>query len=368
MSLNYKETFYFVAKCLTICYEEKNRQEIDKHLKTNAVDWDSVVKLSTAHHVFTALYCNLMRADFLHYLPKDLVVYMSDITDLNRERNLKIISEAKELNRLLVDSKIKPIFLKGTANLIAGIYDDIGERMVGDIDFIFSKEDYPNAISLLKDNGYFEVEKFDYNIPNEKHYPRLKKENCIAAVEIHHEILVKKKYAKEFNYNFIKKDCQVIDEVKVLSYANKLNLSIISNQINDNGFIYKTMPLRNAYDVLILSKLTSAKLAVKSLYKLNHPLNCFLAACFEVFNFATSLEYDKNKKTESYLSSFKNQFDNLKATKNKHKRIKIYLFLKTRLEIIYRSIIYKDYRVWLFNRLTDKKWYKEKLNKLNFKK
>ena len=42
-----------------------------------------------------------------------------------------------------------------------------------------------------------------------------------------------------------------------MSYANKLNLSIISNQINDSAFYYKTIALRNAYDVL-LSK-TNAK-------------------------------------------------------------------------------------------------------------
>ena len=89
---------------------------------------------------------------------------------------------------------------------------------------------------------------------------------------------------KEFNYNVVKKDCQVISQASVLSYANKLNLTILSKQINDSGFYYKTIPLRNAYDVFLLSKKTSAKDAVNSLDTLNHPLNCFLASCHEVFN------------------------------------------------------------------------------------
>ena len=46
--------------------------------------------------------------------------------------------------------------------------------------------------------------------------------------------------------------------------------------------------------------------------------------------------------------------------KGRHKRIKIYLFIKSRVNIIYKSIIYKEYRVWLFKRVTDKNWYKEK--------
>ena len=75
---------------------------------------------------------------------------MEHITNINRERNDQIITQAKDLNTLLLANNITPIFLKGTGNLLAGLYEDIAERMVGDIDFIFSKEDYPKAITVIK--------------------------------------------------------------------------------------------------------------------------------------------------------------------------------------------------------------------------
>jgi len=311
--VNYKETFFFIAKCLTISLEDKNKQVIEKKIKCDMIDWDAVVKVSTAQFVFPALYYNLKRADFLQYLPKDLVSSMQYITDLNQERNEQIIREAKELNTLLLANNITPIFLKGTGNLLAGIYEDIAERMVGDIDFIFSKEDYPKAITILRGFGYSEVEKKEYYPPDKKkHYRRLQKETNIAAVEIHSGLLNLKEsiYANEFNYNIVKKDCQVIKGVTVLSYANKLNLSIIANQINDSGFYYKTIALRNAYDVFLLSKKTNTKDAVNSLNKLSHPLNCFLAACDVVFNNSETIEYNKNVKTALYLKNFNNQFTN----------------------------------------------------------
>ena len=90
---------------------------------------------------------------------------MEHITDINRERNKQIISQAKELNTLLLANNITPIFLKGTGNLLAGFYEDIAERMVGDIDFIFSKEDYPKAITILREFGYSEVHKNKYYFP-----------------------------------------------------------------------------------------------------------------------------------------------------------------------------------------------------------
>jgi hypothetical protein len=355
--LNYKETLYFIAKCLTISLEEKNRDEIEMILKTTDVDWDAVVKGSTSHYVFPAIYCNFKRADFLKYLPGDLVDYMKHITNLNRDRNTQILQQAQELNSLLLANNIRPVFLKGTGNLLAGIYEDIAERMVGDIDFIFSKEDYPKAITTLREFGYSDVFKTDNNYPHFRHFQRLKNANNIAAIEIHKELLIEK-YANEFNYSFVEKDSQVINEVTVLSYANKLNLSIIANQINDSGFYYKTMALRNAYDVFLLSKKTNAKEAVNTLDKLSDPLNCFLAACYEVFNKVESLEYSNTKNAASYLSAFNSQFTNRQTTKRRHKRIKRYLLLKNRLNLIYKSIIYKEYRVWLFKRVTDKNWYK----------
>jgi hypothetical protein len=357
--LNYKETLFFIAKCLTISLEAKNRQEIEKQLKLKSIDWDNVVKVSTAHYVFPAIYCNFKRADFLKYLPADLVEYMKHITNLNRDRNKQILQQAKDLNWLLLANNIRPIFLKGTGNLLAGIYDDIAERMVGDIDFIFSKEDYPKAITILREFGYSEVEKKEYYPPDEKkHYRRLQKENNISAIEIHSELLGIKKYSSEFNYSFGEKDSQVLNGVRVLSYANKLNLSIIANQINDSGFYYKTMALRNAYDVFLLSKKTNTKDAVNTLNKLSHPLNCFLAACNEVFNNVETIEYNKNAKTALYLRNFNDQLT--KPTKRQSKFNKIYIFIKRILYILYKSSIYKEYRVFLFKSLTDKNWYKEK--------
>ena len=358
--MNYKETLFFIAKCLTISLEEKNRNEIELVLKTTDLDWESVVKVSTSHYVFPALYCNLKRFDYLKYLPQELVSYMEQITDLNRERNKKIITQARELNSLLLANNITPIFLKGTGNLLAGIYEDEAERMVGDIDFIFSKEDYPKSIAILREFGYSDVFKTDNNYPQFKHYQRLKNANNIAAIEIHKELLIEK-YANEFNYSFVEKDSQVINGVRVLSYANKLNLSIIANQINDNGFYYKTMALRNAYDVFLLSQKTNAKDAMIALDKLKHPLNCFLAACYEVFDRVDSLEYNKTKKVVSYLSVFNRQFTNKERTKRRHRLIKAYILLKYRLNIIYKSIAHKMYRVWLFKKLTSLAFYKIRL-------
>jgi len=362
--MSYKDVFYFVAMCLTISQEKKNRQIIEARLKQNDIDWEFVVEVSTGHYVFPAMYCALKREGFLTYLPQELLNFMEYVADTNRDRNTQIISQAKELNTLLLSHGITPIFIKGTANLLAGLYSDITERMVGDIDFLFSSQDYPKAIQVLKEYGYCKtVEKNEFFSPWSKHYPRLVKEDKIAAIEIHNVLLVEE-YRDFFNYDFIEKNIQIVNGVSLLSFSDKLNLSILAYQINDDGFHYKTISLRNAYDVFLLSKKTAATNAVNSITTLSHQLHCFLAACDEVFNSPDSLTYTQTKKTKAYLKLFKEQLTNPGKAKRRHTRIKKYLYLKHVLTSLYKCIIYKKYRTWLFYYFLDLNSWKRQLKKI----
>tara|TARA_R110002051_G_scaffold51596_1_gene98734 strand:- start:72 stop:1175 length:1104 start_codon:yes stop_codon:yes gene_type:complete len=362
--MTYKETLFFVAKCLTINHEEHNKTIVKDKLKADTVDWEAVVKVSTAHFVFPALYCNFKKADFLQYLPSDLVEYMIHITDLNRERNQQIITQAKEINELLLTNEITPIFLKGTGNLLEGLYEDIAERMVGDIDLIFKKTDIEKCDQILKKFNYYSNSLL---LKSHRHLPRLIHENKIAAVEIHKELLIQKN-ADEFNYNYVKKDVQLIEGIHFLSYKNQLNLSIIAKQINDKGSHYKDISLRNAYDVFLLSKKTTAKSAFHDFINLKNPLNCFLASCYAVFNKPSSLEYVETNETKEYIDFFTRNIENDAQSRKFHKKTETKLFIKQRLAIIYKSIFDKDHRKWLVKRTTDKNWQHEKMVQLGLKK
>jgi len=367
--MNYKETLFFVAKCLTINHEEHNKRIVEEMLQSNTVDWDEVVKLSTAHFVFPALYCNLKRASFLSYLPEDLVEYMKYITELNRKRNEQIIAQAKELNTLLLEYNITPIFIKGTGNLLEGLYEDIAERMVGDIDFICSPEDYPKAIKFLNLNGYHSKTKLKTS-PTFRHYPRLINSSRISACEIHSDFL-DEKYRHEFDYDFIIKNIQTLNNFSLMNFKDQLTLTIATFQINEYGFLKKSLPLRNAYDVFLLSKKTNAKKAFLEFNALKHPLHCFLASCYEIFNKPKTLHCISSKKTEKYINSFyKLLFDRKLAEKTyeKTEKRRKNIILIRKYKIIFKSFFQKEYRVWLFKRITDKNWQKRQLVKLGIKK
>lgn len=364
--MTYKETVLFIGKCLTINQEKQNRILIEKELQKQQIDWDNVVKVSTGQFVFPALYCNLKKADFLKYLPEDLVEYMKHIADLNRERNEQIIAEAKEINSLLLENNITPIFLKGTGNLLEGLYEDIAERMVGDIDFIVSYTNYTKAAKILLEHKYEKVVKKDYSYPQFKHFDRLFKKDKIAAVEVHKELTLEG-YHQEFNYKVISENTINIDEINVMNYPNQLSLSIIASQINDDGQYYKNISLRNAYDVFLLSQKTNSLKAIESYRILFAPLNNFLAICKFALQ-SDKISYKQNKEAGEVILFFNKLLENKKFREKNHKRLKRKLAMKKRLNFVFQAFSRKENRSWIYHRVRDKEWQNEKLIQLGIRK
>ena len=347
--MTYKDTLFFVGKCLTINHEEHNRKEVEKELKSGLVNWDNVVKVSTSHYVFPALYCNLKKANFLDYLPNDLTEYMQHITDLNRERNEQIIEQAKEINELLLENNITPIFLKGTGNLLSGIYNDIAERMVGDIDFLVDENQFKNSIELLKKNGYSEFHK---NIPDNtfinRHYPKMIKEDRISSIEVHYKMVSDKRFT-EFNFEFIKKQLNSLYGYNFLSYEDKIIMTCINKQFNDDGYELKNFSLRNSYDLFVLSLKTSPLSAIKKIsnYSL---LNPFLLSSNKVFNNPKNIDYDDDQAANSFYQSQIQGINSFTGKKRRDFR-KTLLRFKYLLNLILKSLHSKEHRIYVLKRI-----------------
>jgi len=108
------------------------------------------IQLCSDHLIIPAIYLKLKAHDILNDLPEDFIQAFKEIYDLNRERNEQILKQIDDITAILNKENIQPVFLKGTANLLDGLYSDVGERMIGDIDFLVKEEDYLKAAELLK--------------------------------------------------------------------------------------------------------------------------------------------------------------------------------------------------------------------------
>lgn len=358
--MTYKETLLFIGKCLTINKNKSNKKAIENKLRNTNIDWDSILKLSTKHYVLPALYCNLKRAQLLYSLPKDLVDYMIYITGLNRTRNLKIIKQAKAINSLLLANNITPVFLKGTANLLDGLYIDIAERMVGDIDFIIDKKSADIALKILFENNYTYSEKIPKQFGYIKHYPRLIRSGEIGAIEVHLELTLKK-FSSIFNYQVVKSQLRKKDAFTFLSYQHQTAHTIINKQLNDDGYIHQNIALRNYYDLFLLSHKTNTLKSIELFPKIFKQLNSFLSIASIVFPNTQSIHFKKNKHAIHYQKTTLKLLNTPKKHLQRNRRLKLFSTFMIRINLLSKAFYSKSHCIYVLQKLSNLKWYQRVL-------
>ncbi len=250
------EMFYFVGRCLSIDEHPEFRDVILQKISDDEIEWAQFVSLCSSHLVLPVIYLKFKSHQLIEHLPEELAEFLKEIYDLNFARNEQILLQINDILKLLNANEIYPTFLKGTGNLLDGLYSDKGERMIGDIDFLVLEEDYLKAARLLEEDGYAMVNKFKGDVLKEKHYPRLFKTDVLADVEVHH-LLVPHQYASMFNPEMIYTKNISLDGDNyclVLEDEHKVILNFIHSQLANNGHVHGIISLRDIYDLYLIAK------------------------------------------------------------------------------------------------------------------
>lgn len=298
-----KPTFFRIAHILSF---ESDNSELQQELSSPKMDWDNLVRVASSHLILPAIYNKLKAKNLLNTLPEDLVLYLEEINKLNLERNKQIFSEIEFISQLFSKYQINHVFLKGAAMLASGLYKSLSERMVGDIDILIQENQIEQAFELLKNQGYNKLFKFNYEVKNYRHYPRQVSENRLAAVELHTGLL-KFAHNKLIDLDKMLQTKQSVNGISIPSnfYLNLHN--ILSWQINDHGFFYNRISLKNSYDSLVLG-LYQNKDLLSSLLPIKHctAYICLNAVIFEEYS---HIKFNSNLKLKqyNYLNSLKHQ-------------------------------------------------------------
>lgn len=351
---------FFVGRCLTLGQCPERIGEVRDFIRSDSVVWEQVVWVSTGELVFPALYMQLNRAGLLQELPFDLVDYMEEFTALNRDRNRQIIEQAREITELLNRHEIFPIFLKGTAHLLDGLYEDISERMVGDIDLLVDEKLMVNAAEILIASGYEPMAKYDPNYYKiGKHYPRLANNNCAAAVEVHRQIILFP-FNKAIGFELISKESgKSFTEPLALVPCNRHQIiqNILNFQVNDFGYYYGNFSLRQCYDLLLLSERITPLTVVREFGQYFHRMNANLAIANTFFADPPKLPFQNNWQAKFFIFRIRMHLK-WPRTKSSSRVVLYYLMRVSNYpRHLIRAIFDEDARTWLFIRLSDPKRY-----------
>ncbi|MCX6224289.1 MAG: nucleotidyltransferase family protein [Bacteroidia bacterium] len=358
--MTYSEALFFIGKCLTLGLCPDRIGEIREQIRSGSVEWERIVWVSTGQFVFPALYLQLKQAALLPELPPDLVEYMEEFAAMNRDRNRQIIDQALEIADLLNKHEISPVFLKGTAHLLDNLYEDIAGRMVGDIDFLVDGKDMVRAAEILIATGYEPLATYNpKNLIITKHYPRLKNDNRTVAVEVHRQIL-HFPYYKEFDGGIIVKESKKLDlpgSPRILCDEHQVIHNILNVQVNDNGFYYAQIFLRQMYDLLLISRKTNPLTVIGDFGKFYHRMNGNLAVTNKIFDNPASIPYDASWQAKMFLHRIRRNINHPGWARFSHTCLYYLMRFSSYPKQLIRAVYNKEARRSVFARLSDPKWY-----------
>ena len=225
----------------------------NKQITTKITDKiiNDLVRLSSKNLLLPLVYSKLKSRNLLELFPKEFQKYLEEIFLLNFKRNKSAIEEIIFLKTLFKKHNINFQFFKGAKLLSMGFYNNIGERMMGDIDIIIEKKDYDKAFSILKKQNYENSWPY-FKTRKVRHGPRMIHKNKLFAIELHNELL---RYEKK---NIFKGNTYLNSNYKFI--IKDIDICILSCMVNDYSNLYAKYNYKVINDVLmILSKTKNYK-------------------------------------------------------------------------------------------------------------
>ncbi len=289
---------------VNILYRQEN--EVLKGIDPDNINFEKLITLASGHLMLPALFFNINKKNVSYLFPEDFIEYIKEIYSINKARNTVLLKEAKELSELLYKNNIKHIFLKGTALLLSNVFEDIGERMVGDIDFIIQHKDEEKVKKVLEKNNYCTSSNHvdSYRVFKPKHLPRMVNKNKTIAIEPHLELL-SPKYRGIFNSKKLISTFK--KEIKAIKTPNEPFLfdhCIYALQLEDKGFFNSNYSHRSIYDIYKLDCKNS--LTIKNIKKDIFIKYFFLTiAKFKIFDIPIAFSLSSNCLDKLLIQLFK---------------------------------------------------------------
>ncbi len=150
-------------KDISVEQEQKIREILEM-----GINWDEFLKVVERHRVYMTVYQQLTRINSVN-------VDVRALGELHRVSQRKVIqsvrlaSELVKVARLLEDSDIRMISLKGPL-LSINIYGDIAYRSSRDMDILISEHDIDKAEKLLLANGFRSIDSDTCLSPKQRAY------------------------------------------------------------------------------------------------------------------------------------------------------------------------------------------------------
>ncbi len=160
---------------------------------SHRIDWEAVAFLANCANLAPALYSAVFAKGVQNLLPEQFLEYLEAMHQLNLERNAAILGQLKEIIATLASAGIPAMPLKGGAALLTGLYGNLGDRFMMDIDLLVPESRADEAVALLLTEGYIVPDSYVEMVAlwkngKAKHYAPLVREGMPVHLELHRDL------------------------------------------------------------------------------------------------------------------------------------------------------------------------------------
>jgi hypothetical protein len=334
------------------------KKEIINQLPDRKKDWEQFVKTASDQMVLPAVFRVLDDHGITSQLPANLVKSLQYIYDLNLERNQKIIEHASSVQKILREKGIDCVFMKGTANLLDGLYAKSGDRIMYDIDILVHDKDMIPAVEIMLAKGYRSLKPFiPASYRSTMHFPILYREGYTAGIEIH-RMPVQYLYIAKFSAEYALQDVETTQTgFHVFSLPKRAIHNFIHSQLMHGRHYYGNVYLRDLYDLFLLDQRTDIMQVFSTYGFFSKKVSAYLWLLQQLF---------KPEEERVTLSPGVSGFFIFRHKINlrwKRSRLRILHFVimagQKYLVLPIRMLWNSDARNYVFSRITNFRWYIE---------
>jgi len=246
--------FQFLCNCLSRDATAASQEALLRSAKNPPFNWETLVQIAGETLVAPAMLSALQSKDLIEAVPADVVDFFDGMAILNQQRNEQLVREAIELAAIHNEIDVVPVFLKGAAHLLSGLYPELAQRIMLDLDVLVPADRFSDCIDRLRANGFTEL-LTDRDFSGHHHHPPLGRHGGLASVELHSEPL-------DLPYRRLLPAAEVFRVALVLergavklavpSGSCRMVQTVAHAELADQAYLYGQLPLRELLDFVRL--------------------------------------------------------------------------------------------------------------------
>jgi hypothetical protein len=219
------------------------------------LDWEGIISIAGRHLLLPAMRNALVNKRLVSALPTVVRNFLDEAYRLNTARNQRLKAQSSEIVRSLSRAEITSVLLKGGAFLFDCKYEDLGMRMMLDLDILVPEDRFEESVAVLRHLGYERCGDSHLQVTDPQHYPALFRPGEIATVELHRRLEEQEHLLPPglvFDHSDTLKDGN--SYVCIPSSTHRIMHNISHAAIDHGEYLSWSISLKALYDLMMISE------------------------------------------------------------------------------------------------------------------